>query len=1086
MTRTSANEKGNVVKSITFWHRGLRGLALLAALAAVVCTVNTQPATGGDADTPRISSIRIDRGDVAVVVHVPAGVKKVTLESRTRLGAGAWRPIAVQRVDGTAKDLTFRFTRSEKTEVLRVRGDAQEALPASFYAGTNTFNGQGSANPPAAVSPTAGAEGAVRDTTMGTPTNESATRDVVESDIWKLRGDTLYFFNQYRGLQVIDLSAPDAPTLTGTLFMPAAGEQMYVLDDHHVLLMARNGCGYGADEGSAAVVVEVGNGAPRIVASAPVPGYIQESRLVGTALYVASQSYRKIVIPGKPDTGAGEQWEWGSVVSSIDLSDPTAPVSRTTLWYPGYGNVIMATDRFLFVVTQNVGNWWQSTVAIVEIAAADGTMVPRSTVAPAGRVADKFKLNMAGDVFTVVSDDWRTSRVSVLETFSLADPAAPRRLGRLEVGHGEGLFATRFDGNKVYIVTFLRIDPLWVVDLSDPANPRIAGKLDTPGWSTYIQPLGDRLVTIGIDNSNSWKVAVSLFDVRDPANPGLLAKVPLGENSSWSEANYDEKALTVLPGAGLILVPYATWSTNGYASRVQLIDLGADTLTARGVIEHSFQPRRATVHQARIVSISGRELLGVNATDRDHPVVSAQLDLSWAVNRVVASGEFLVEISDAATWYGAPNAWLRVVSASDPERVLNRLELTNGLPLLGASARDGKLYLAQGESGNVWWRVPVAETGDGKGGAASNKVSLVLTVFDLAQLPALAPSAQTTAAIDPLGWGVALQPLWPKPGLLVWSGGGYYMWAWGLDGPARRGIATDMVWWPWWGGGGGGRLLAFDVANASAPKFVSDTDLTSSTNGWWSFSSAFATDGLVYSSHQGSEFLPDVQWPGQPKPTPIVIVNPDGSTTTNIPPVGIWVTRYYLDVVDYADPLNPTVRKPVNIPGALQGLSHGGALLYTTGPHWDTAWTTDWTEYLDASAYDGVAVSLVTSRKLANSWPRPLLVQGPTIWLGNGTTSELEAWAVNNSGQFAQLGATKLALPAQNLAAFGNLLAVQLNASIELYDVTQPALPARVGGGSPAGCLWPDLGRATGSLTDGLWVPLQDYGLFRVSLGAKP
>jgi len=182
------------------------------------------------------------------------------------------------------------------------------------------------------------------------------------------------------------------------------------------------------------------------------------------------------------------------------------------------------------------------------------------------------------------------------------------------------------------------MDPLWIVDLSDPKTPLIAGELQVPGWSTYIQPLGDRLVAIGINDTNDWRVAVSLFDVHDPAKPSLLSKVPLGVNNSWSEANNDEKAFSVLPDSGLILVPYQGYETNGYASRVQLIDLGADSLKARGTIEHSFQPRRATLHNDRIYSISGKELLTVDAANRDTPVVRSDLELSWSVNRVFPLG----------------------------------------------------------------------------------------------------------------------------------------------------------------------------------------------------------------------------------------------------------------------------------------------------------------------------------------------------------------------------------------------------------------------------------------------------------------
>src|SRR5438477_266297 len=126
------------------------------------------------------------------------------------------------------------------------------------------------------------------------PTPEAPSRDVVESDIWQIRGDTLYFFNQYRGLQIIDISNPDQAAVKGTLPLPATGDQMYLLGSDHVVLLARDGCGW-SQEGpeSQVLVVDVKNNAPQIVATLPVKGYIQESRLVGSALYIAAQTYRQ-------------------------------------------------------------------------------------------------------------------------------------------------------------------------------------------------------------------------------------------------------------------------------------------------------------------------------------------------------------------------------------------------------------------------------------------------------------------------------------------------------------------------------------------------------------------------------------------------------------------------------------------------------------------------------------------------------------------------------------------------------------------------------------------------------------------------
>src|SRR5881398_411028 len=100
-------------------------------------------------------------------------------------------------------------------------------------------------------------------------------------------------------------------------------------------------------------------------------------------------------------------------------------------------------------------------------------------------------------------------------------------------------------------------------------------------------------------------------------------------NAFSSELASDEKAFNVMPDEHLILLPYQGYSTNGYASRVQLIDLNHDSLALRGTIDHESQPRRATVHHDRILSLSGQELLSVDATDRDHPQIKATLPLAW-------------------------------------------------------------------------------------------------------------------------------------------------------------------------------------------------------------------------------------------------------------------------------------------------------------------------------------------------------------------------------------------------------------------------------------------------------------------------
>jgi hypothetical protein len=1015
----------------------------LWVLAGVAAALFAIPLTSYSQDAqPVITSIRTQNTNVVVEATVPAGIRRVTLETRARFGAGTWVPAAVAQTDGTAGKITFRVPLSRNSEMLRARAEPTAPLPADFYTGTNLFWG-----PSTNVVDVAGFEFTGSDLKGADATTPGErSREVVESDIWKVSGDTLYFFNQYRGLQVIDITEPDKAFVRGTLHLPAAGEQMYVAAASHVILLARNDCTGNTDE-SRVLVVSAAGATPQIVTNLTVPGWIQESRMVGDVLFVASQSWRQV-------PGTTNAWEWGSVVSSFDLADPAHPAARGTIWHPGYGNAVSATDSYLFVATQDPTNWWQSVVNVIDITSPDGEMVPYGSVETGGRINDKFKLNYVDEILTTISEDWRRTTtnnvLTRLETFQLplpgsVPPAKIQRLAELELGRGEQLHATRFDGNRVYVVTFFRIDPLWVVDLSNPAKPHIAGAVDVPGWSTYILPLGERLVSVGVESN---RVAVSLFDVRDPASPDLLSRVRLGLNYSWSEANSDEKAFTVLTDLGLILVPYSGDTTNGWTSRVQLIDLTPTALVARGIIEHQFQPRRAMHHRDRVLSLSGAQLLSVYVTDRDDPLVRGVTDLAWSVDRLLLADQYILELSSGSQWWWDPASWagIRVAAAGEPDRLVGRLPL-EPMPVVGASLRDGRLYVAQGPSGG-----DLSDT---------NTPNFFFTVVDASKLPELSVVGREAVRADVPPWTGDWEAVWPKPGIVVWVGGGADYWWWGpwlsdFTEPGRLGGGM-MLWSPVMRTGGG-HLLAFDVSTATDPKLLSELNLEDTNT--WSFSKPFTEGTLVYLTHRQPEAPPK---------------SDDGT----------WVHRYYLDVIDYADPASPTLRKPLNVPGTLQGISHVGEMLYTT--RWDTNGVTEW---LEASAYNGVNVSLVASLPLPEAWPRPLLILDTNVLLGRAkyavdATGEseyrLETWTLASNKEFKLLGALKLEQPVSTLVARRNLLAAQdAQGSILLFDATQPASLVPVGGESVSGCFWSNLKYSDGDLNRGLWVPMGMYGVNKV------
>jgi hypothetical protein len=1110
----------------SFLSQGLRLWAAGLVLTLTTLLSQAEPAQ------PQILSLRTNRASLLVTVKVPKGWQAVRLESREPAEAGAWVPRAMARSGLGSGKVVFKVPVSLKSQLLQVQGVLKEPLAKSFYKGKHTFarrkssfwqpdQGRGEVFSVAA----SGSLSAM----ANVPATGATSRTVVESDIWKVSGDTLYFFNQLRGLQVIDISQPDAPVIRGALSMPAVGEDMYLLDAQHVVLLTRNGCGDGWQ--SQVVVVDVSGTAPQLVATLPVQGWVDESRLVGHVLYVASEGYN-------PATGTDtDSAPWGTLVSSFDLAHPAAPIARSTLWFAGTGNAVLATDRFFFVA---VTDWNGDAAAVpevrvIDIRAANGTMRNVGGLRTAGEVADKFKMNLNGDIFTVISEryddavgDWG-QWVTTLQTFSLANPAAPVALGSLDLAQGEQLYATRFDGSRAYIVTAQSYDPLWVVELSDPAHPTVAGSVDVPGWITYIAPLGDQLLTLGYQNS---QVAVSLFDVHDPAQPGLLSRVALGSDYSWSDATYDEKALTVLTDIGLILVPYTGDSADGWANRVQLIDLGANALTARGFIEQRCSPRRTTVHNGRLLSVSNQDLLTVDASNRDYPVVTQDTPLAWPVNRVLLAGNYLLEIANGNTWSDSAPPVVRVAAAGQPEAIVNTLTLPN-LPVVGLTLRSNLLYLLQSPS--AWYGGPVPMLAASPRWATDGSTNLLLTIADVSALPAIQILSQLSIA--PSGrLGGSYEAVWPKPDLLVWfsSGSGYWInplmdlrpvgfvpastTTVALPGaalgsatavaisshpalpglPAERALAktpsASIAYAPssvglaprptisnvqgtrlsaqpflalpyWWPWWSNGGARLLAVKVCDPANPQLVSQFNFAPENAWGFSKAFAAQGLVYFTHEQS--------------TNVALVQPTGASMRED-----WRVNDLLDVVDFADPTTPTVRPPVAVPGQLTGLSDDGAIVYLLGNAGARAGAAvDSKEAVNACSYDGVAAYVLDSLTLPPSWPRPVLVSHGLVYLAcpaneSGTTSTLQTWRLSGTGKFTRQAKLEVTQSIWALGIFGNLLAAQTGDSgVSLFDVSAPTALKPVGQGGPSGCLWFDFNNADGALHTGLYLPLDDYGV---------
>lgn len=468
-----------------------------------------------------------------------------------------------------------------------------------------------------------------------------AQRVIEESDIIKVEGSLLYILNRYQGLFICNAQNPDVPVITGNVFVEGTPYEMYVRNGvAYVLASKPGGCVPVGDtlvlqdnteRQSILYVVSVSDPSdPYVIDSIDIKGWFTDSRIVGSILYTVTSYYSYTAGQGS----AGQ-----TLVCSIDISGDSDLNVVDTLDLADATQYIHVTDQAIFSVS-NMGYYSSgaSTITYIDISDAGGKMAKRGSIDVKGQVRDKFKLDYYDNCLRVCTYH-SSSRLSILNTIDVSDPDQMAIRGSLELAKGETLFATRFDGDRAYVVTYLRIDPLWIIDLSDQEHPTIASELEVPGWSTHIETRGNRLVTLGVDDTDGWHVSVCLFDVEDPENPSEIDRLTFGEDNgwAWSEAYNDYRAFTILDDLGLILLPFRTYDNKIYAyvNKLQLIDYNVNDLETRGFTSQQGSIVRSGSISERLFSVSNDELCVIDASDRDNPVVSSAIPLAENVRKFI-------------------------------------------------------------------------------------------------------------------------------------------------------------------------------------------------------------------------------------------------------------------------------------------------------------------------------------------------------------------------------------------------------------------------------------------------------------------
>jgi uncharacterized secreted protein with C-terminal beta-propeller domain len=229
---------------------------------------------------------------------------------------------------------------------------------------------------------------------------------------------------------------------------------------------------------------------------------------------------------------------------------------------------------------------------INKIALLDKNIEYKTSGEVPGRVLNQFSMDEYNNHFRIAttSGSW----TSPFNNLYVLDEDL-KIVGKIEdLAPTERIFATRFVGDKAYMVTFRRTDPLFVIDLADPLNPKVLGEVKLPGYSDYLHLYDDNhLIGIGKDADEQGRelgVKVSLFDVSDFSNPKEISKFTIGTSGTFSPASSDHKAFLFSKSKNLLVIPIYLAETpyNQTWQGAYVFSVGLDSgIVLKGRITHS-------------------------------------------------------------------------------------------------------------------------------------------------------------------------------------------------------------------------------------------------------------------------------------------------------------------------------------------------------------------------------------------------------------------------------------------------------------------------------------------------------------------
>lgn len=417
---------------------------------------------------------------------------------------------------------------------------------------------------------------------------------VDEADIVKTDGRYIYYVNAAR--EVVILEAEDGSTkklaAIGNNGVENYIEDIFLSGDRLVTV----GRIYSDDEdsGSSGVVVyDISDRSrPEMLYDFRQSGDIVSSRMVGDCVYLVTSDYVRKggrVVPLCGPYDACEELALSDircmpepssasyiVLSAVDIASGGQGKTATKAVF-GASSDIYCNDHALYSASSE---WDKDTGAVYTRIARtrfDGLDIRfDNTARVRGSIVNQFSMDEQDGYFRIATTSDRNG-MDVNNLYVLDKEL--RETGKLTgFARNESIKSVRFMGSKAYVITYEAIDPLFVIDLADPAGPRIEGEVKIDGFSTLLVPAGEgRLLGIGHatgDNGYGGEydsgLKLALFDISDPSEPKVLDSKEFENMSSFAQS--DHKALTVNAEKGWYAIPYDIYSYENSSDDIVVIE----------------------------------------------------------------------------------------------------------------------------------------------------------------------------------------------------------------------------------------------------------------------------------------------------------------------------------------------------------------------------------------------------------------------------------------------------------------------------------------------------------------------------------